>query len=341
MLGRSRLLSGALLTLLTLLPGVSDAGTLDKVKERGSVQCGVNRSGQGLSSVNAAGEWTGFFADFCRAVAAATLKSASAVEFVELNQRTRFDATRDGAVDLFSANTTWTLTRDASMGLQFAATLYYDGQGFIAPTSLSARKLKDLKQASVCVTGNTTTEGNLAEYIKVNRLDFKITTLTSNDSAVSAFLSRRCDLYTTDRLALAGLRTAGTAKPDDYFVFSEIISKEPLGPVVRSDDAAWFTIVKWVAYAMIAAEEKGIASTNLARMRDSSDAEIRRLLGVDPGLGKALGLDETWAARVIEQVGNYGEMFERNLGAGSPLHLDRGVNALWTNGGLMYAPPLR
>jgi general L-amino acid transport system substrate-binding protein len=341
MLGRSQFLGGALLILLATLPGASNADTLDRIKERGSVQCGVNRSGQGLSTVNAAGEWVGFFVDFCRAVAAATLKSASAVEFVELNQRTRFDATRDGAVDLFSANTTWTLTRDASMGLQFAATLYYDGQGFIAPTSLSTKKLKDLKQATVCVTGNTTTENNLAEYIKVNRLDFKITTLTSNDSAVSAFLSRRCDLYTTDRLALAGLRAAGTSKPDDYVVFSEIISKEPLGPIVRSDDAAWFTIVKWVAFAMIAAEEKGVASTNLAHMRNSSDPEVRRLLGVDPGLGKALGLDEAWAARLIEQVGNYGEVFERNLGAGSPLRLDRGVNALWTNGGLMYAPPLR
>jgi general L-amino acid transport system substrate-binding protein len=341
MLGRSQFLGGALLILLATLPGASNADTLDRIKERGSVQCGVNRSGQGLSTVNAAGEWVGFFVDFCRAVAAATLKSASAVEFVELNQRTRFDATRDGAVDLFSANTTWTLTRDASMGLQFAATLYYDGQGFIAPTSLATKKLKDLKQATVCVTGNTTTENNLAEYIKVNRLDFKITTLTSNDSAVSAFLSRRCDLYTTDRLALAGLRAAGTSKPDDYVVFSEIISKEPLGPIVRSDDAAWFTIVKWVAFAMIAAEEKGVASTNLAHMRNSSDPEVRRLLGVDPGLGKALGLDEAWAARLIEQVGNYGEVFERNLGAGSPLRLDRGVNALWTNGGLMYAPPLR
>jgi general L-amino acid transport system substrate-binding protein len=341
MRGRSQFLGGALLILLATLPGASNADTLDRIKERGSVQCGVNRSGQGLSTVNAAGEWVGFFVDFCRAVAAATLKSASAVEFVELNQRTRFDATRDGAVDLFSANTTWTLTRDASMGLQFAATLYYDGQGFIAPTSLATKKLKDLKQATVCVTGNTTTENNLAEYIKVNRLDFKITTLTSNDSAVSAFLSRRCDLYTTDRLALAGLRAAGTSKPDDYVVFSEIISKEPLGPIVRSDDAAWFTIVKWVAFAMIAAEEKGVASTNLAHMRNSSDPEVRRLLGVDPGLGKALGLDEAWAARLIEQVGNYGEVFERNLGAGSPLRLDRGVNALWTNGGLMYAPPLR
>jgi general L-amino acid transport system substrate-binding protein len=341
MFGRSQFIGGVLLILLAAFPALSNANTLDKIKERGSVQCGVNRSGQGLSTLNAAGEWVGFFVDFCRAVAAATLKSASAVEFVELNQRTRFDATRDGAVDLFSANTTWTLTRDASMGLQFGATLYYDGQGFIAPTSLGAKKLKDLKQASVCVTGNTTTEDNLAEYIKVNRLDFKITTLTSNDTTVSAFLSRRCDLYTTDRLALAGLRVAGTSKPDDYIIFPEIISKEPLGPMVRSDDAAWFTIVKWVAFAMIAAEEKGIASTNLARMRDSSDGEVRRLLGVDPGLGKALGLDDTWAARVIEQVGNYGEVFERNLGAGSPLRLERGINALWTNGGLIYAPPLR
>src|SRR3984893_12316687 len=334
MLGRSQFLGGALLILLATLPGASNADTLDRIKERGSVQCGVNRSGQGISTVNAAGEWVGCFVDFCRPVAAATVKSASAVEFVELNQRTRFDATRDGAVDLFSANTTWTLTRDASMGLQFGATLYYDGQGFIAPTSLGAKKLKDLKQASVCVTGNTTTEDNLAEYIKVNRLDFKITTLTSNDTAVSAFLGRRSDLYTHDRLALAGLRAAGTSKLDDYVVFAEIISKEPLGPVVRSDDAAWFTIVKWVAFAMIAAEEKGVASTNLVRMRESSDPEIRRLLGVDPGLGKALGLDEAWAMRVIEQVGNYGEVFDRTLGAGSPLRLERGINALWVNGGL-------
>jgi general L-amino acid transport system substrate-binding protein len=341
MSARLRFLCVAFLIACVGLLGVSHAATLDRIKERGSVQCGVNRTGQGLSTVNADGEWTGFFVDFCRAVAAATLKSASAVEFVELNQRTRFDATRDGAVDLFSANTTWTLTRDASMGLQFTSTLYYDGQGFIASRSLGAKTLKEVTQATVCVTGNTTTENNLAEYIKVNRLNFKIVTLTSNDTAVSAFLSRRCDLYTTDRLALAGVRAAATSKPDDYVIFPEIISKEPLGPVVRSDDVAWFTVVKWVAFAMIAAEEKGIASTNLARMRESSDPEIRRLLGVDPGLGKALGLDEAWAVRVIEQVGNYGEVFERTLGADSPLRIERGVNALWTNGGLVYAPPLR
>jgi general L-amino acid transport system substrate-binding protein len=341
MSARSLFLWVGFLIVFATLPNVSDAATLDRIKERGSVQCGVNRTGQGLSTVNAAGEWVGFFVDFCRAVAAATLKAASAVEFVELNQRTRFDATRDGAVDLFSANTTWTLTRDASMGLQFAVTLYYDGQGFIAPASLAAKTLKEVKQATVCVTGNTTTENNLAEYVKVNRLDLKIVTVTSNDTAVSAFLNRRCDLYTTDRLALAGVRAAGTSKPDDYVIFPEIISKEPLGPVVRSDDAAWFAIVKWVAFAMIAAEEKGVASTNLVRMRESSDPEVRRLLGVDPGLGKALGLDEAWAMRVIEQVGNYGEVFERTLGAGSPLRLERGINALWVNGGLMYAPPLR
>jgi general L-amino acid transport system substrate-binding protein len=320
---------------------IADAATLEKIKDRAAVQCGVSRTGPGSSTLNATGEWVGFFADFCRAVAAATLQAASAVEFVELNQRTRFDATREGAVDLFSANTTWTLTRDTSMGLQFTNTLYYDGQGFIAPVSLGAKNLKQVRKATVCVTGNTTTESNLAEYIRANRLDFSIVTLTSNDTAVSSFFSRRCDLYTTDRLALAGLRSAGTNKPEDYVVFPEIISKEPLGPVVRNDDPAWFAIVRWIAFAMIAAEEKGVDSTNITQMRDSSDAEIRRLLGVDPGLGKSLGLDEAWASRVIEQVGNYGQVFERNLGAGSPLRLDRGVNALWTKGGLMYAPPLR
>lgn len=331
----------SLLFIGTMSVDITNAGTLDKIKERGAVQCGVNRTGPGVSTLNTAGEWVGFFADFCRAVAAATLQAASAVEFVELNQRTRFDATRQGAVDLFSANTTWTLTRDASIGLQFTNTLYYDGQGFIAPVSLNAKNLKEVSKAAVGVTGNTTTEGNLAEYIRANRLDFTIITLTSNDSAVSSFLSRRCNLYTTDRLALAGLRAAGTNKPEDYVVFPEIISKEPLGPVVRNDDPAWFTIVRWIAFAMIAAEEKGVESTNVARMRNSSDAEVRRLLGVEPGLGKSLGLDEAWASRVIEQVGNYGQVFERNLGAGSALHLDRGINASWTKGGLIYAPPMR
>lgn len=323
------------------LAGTGNAATLEKVRERGAVQCGVIHTGPGVTTLNAAGEWVGFFVDFCRAVAAATLQSASAVEFVELNQRTRFDAIRDGAADLFSANTTWTLSRDASIGLQFTGPLYYDGQGFMALTSLKAKSLKDVRKATVCVTGNTTTEGNLAEYIRTNSLDFTVVTLTSNDTAVSSFFNRRCDLYTTDRLALAGQRASGTNKPDDYVIFPEVISKEPLGPVVRNDDPAWFAIVRWVALAMIAAEEKGVDSTNLASMRNSSDAEVKRLLGVEPGLGKALGLDDAWATRVIEQVGNYGQVFERNLGGGSPLRLERGINALWTKGGLLYAPPLR
>jgi general L-amino acid transport system substrate-binding protein len=339
-------LKSLFLLFLTLLSGTAfvtgaRAATLDKVRERGVVQCGVIRSGVGISTLNESGEWVGFFVDFCRAVAAATLQSASAVEFVELNQRTRFDATRDGAVDVFSSNTTWTLSRDAAMGLQFTNTLYYDGQGFVAPVSLNVKSMKEIRKATVCVTGNTTTEGNLAEYIRANRLDLSVITLTSNDTASSSFFSRRCDLYTTDRLALAGLRASGTNKPDDYVIFPEIISREPLGPVVRNDDSAWFAIIKWVAFAMIAAEEKGVDSTNIVRMRDSSDGEIRRLLGVEPGLGKALGLDEAWATRVIEQVGNYGQVFERNLGTGSPLRLERGVNALWTKGGLIFAPPLR
>jgi general L-amino acid transport system substrate-binding protein len=339
-------LKSLFLGFLTVMIGTAfvtgaSAATLDKVRERGVVQCGVIRNGVGISTLNESGEWVGFFVDFCRAIAAATLQSASAVEFVELNQRTRFDATRDGAVDVFSSNTTWTLSRDAAMGLQFTNTLYYDGQGFIAPASLNVKSMKDIRKASVCVTGNTTTEGNLAEYIGANRLDLSVITLTSNDTASSSFFSRRCDLYTTDRLALAGLRASGTNKPGDYVIFPEIISREPLGPVVRNDDSAWFAIVKWVAFAMIAAEEKGVDSTNIARMRDSSDAETRRLLGVEPGLGKALGLDEAWATRVIEQVGNYGQVFERNLGSGSPLRLERGVNALWTKGGLIFAPPLR
>ena len=334
-------LSVVMVLLGTVFATLGHSATLEKVRDRGAVQCGVNRTGPGVSTLNTAGEWVGFFVDFCRAVAAATLQSASAVEFVELNQRTRFDATRDGAVDLFSANTTWTLSRDSSIGLQFTGTLYYDGQGFMGLVSLNAKSLKDVRKATVCVTGNTTSEGNLLEYINSNRLDFAVVTLTSNDTAVSSFFNRRCDLYTTDKLVLAGQRSSGTSRPNDYVVFPEIISKEPLGPVVRNDDAGWFAIVKWVAFAMIAAEEKGVDSMNIDQMRNSSDGEVRRLLGVEPGLGKALGLDDGWATRIIEQVGNYGQVFERNLGAGSPLRLERGINALWTKGGLIYAPPLR
>ncbi len=331
-----------LLSWLLYVPLAWAGSTLDAVKERGFLRCGVQQRGLGLSNVNEAGEWTGFFVDFCRAVAAATVGNATAVEIQVTDSGNRFDVLGSGAIDVLISTSTWTLRRDVSLGLNFIGVLYYDGQGFLAHKSLGAQSLTEVGAATVCVKGGgTTTEKNLAEYIQARNSTMKAIIFQSGDSRNGAFLRRRCDLLTTDSLELVEIRASNVPKPDDYVLLPDLISKEPLGPVVRDDDPQWFDIVKWVIYATIAAEEKGVTSANVAAMRGSEDPEVRRLLGVDPGLGETLGLDETWAARVIEQVGNYGEIFERNLGKNTPLGLERGLNALWTEGGLMYAPPLR
>lgn len=335
-----RVVAVCLLTGLLCVPPAWAGSTLDAVKQRGSLQCGVMEIGSGLSYVNETGQWAGFFPDYCRAVAAATLGSAAAVDFVLTDSGNRFEAVASGTVDALISPTTWTLHRDVSLDLNFIGVLYYDGQGFMAHRSLGAKSLAEVSAASVCVTTATTTEKNLAEYIRLKNPKMKAMIFQSSEGTDGAFARRRCDLVTGDRLSLVGWELR-LANPDDYVIFPDIISKEPLGPVVRDDDPQWFDIVKWVIYATIAAEEKGVTSANIAAMKKSEDPEVRRLLGVDPGLGKSLGLDEAWGARVIEQVGNYGEVFERHLGVNTPLGLERGLNALWTDGGLMYAPPLR
>ena len=331
--------------LLATILGVQAAwagATLDAVKQRGFLRCGVQERGVGLSNVNEAGEWTGFFVDYCRAVAAATVGNATAVEIQVTDSGNRFDVLGSGAIDVLISTSTWTLRRDVSLGLNFIGVLYYDGQGFLAHKSLGVQSLAEVGAATVCVKGGgTTTEKNLAEYIHARNSTMKAIIFQSTDSRNGAFLRRRCDLLTSDSLELVEIRASKVPNPGDYVLFPEVISKEPLGPVARDDDPQWFDIVKWVIFATIAAEEKGVTSANVAAMRGSDDPEVRRMLGVDPGLGKSLGLDEAWAARVIEQVGNYGEIFERNLGKNTPLGLERGLNALWTEGGLMYAPPLR
>ncbi len=333
-------LAGGLAGVLATSPAVAGT-TLEAVQQRGFLQCGVRDIGVGLSYINEAGEWAGFFPDYCRAVAAATLGSAEAVDFVPTESGNRFETLASGTIDALISNVTWTLLRDVSLGLNFIDVLYYDGQGFLAHRSLGAKSLAEVSAASVCVQTATTTEKTLAEYIRLKNPKMKAMTFQSLEGGDGAFLRRRCDLLTTDRLQLVGILASRLANPDDYVLFPEIISKEPLGAVVRDDDPQWFDIVKWVIYATIAAEEKGVTSANVAVMRKSEDPEVRRLLGVDPGLGESLGLDEAWGARVIDQVGNYGDIFERNLGKNTPLGLERGLNALWTEGGLMNAPPLR
>jgi general L-amino acid transport system substrate-binding protein len=334
-------LAGGLAGAVAVFPAVAGP-TLEAVKQRGFLECGVREGPVGLSSITEAGDWAGFFPDHCRAVAAAVLGRADAVDYVPVEAENRFETLESGTIDVLSTTATWTLRRDAGLKLDWAGILYYDGQGFLAHRSLGAKSLDEVGAATVCVQASgTTTEKNLAEYIRLNNPKMTALTFESFEGRLGAFLRRRCDLLTTDRLQLVGILATRLANPDDYVLLPDVISKEPLGSVVRDDDPQWFDIVKWVIYATVAAEEKGVTSTNVAAMRGSDDPEVRRLLGVDPGLGESLGLDEAWAARVIEQVGNYGEIFDRNLGKDTPLRLDRGLNALWTEGGLMYAPPLR
>lgn len=336
------LIALCLLSWLLYVPVAWAGSTLSSVKERGFLRCGVREEAVGLQYITEAGEWAGFFPDYCRAVAAAVLGRANAVDFVPVESGNRFETLGSGAIDILSTTATWTLRRDTSLKLDWAGVLYYDGQGFLAHKSLGVKSLGEVGAATVCVqAAGTTSEKNLAEYSRINNNKIKVLTFESFEGRLSAFMQRRCDLLTSDRLQLIGILASRLANPGAYVLLPEIISKEPLGPVVRDDDPQWFDIAKWIIYVIIAAEEKDVTSANVADMRRSKDPEVRRMLGVDPGLGKSLGLDEAWAARVIEQVGNYGEIFERNLGKNTPLGLERGLNALWIHGGLMYAPPLR
>jgi len=332
--------AGAVLALLALATGAR-AGTLETVKQRGQLVCIVNTGLAGFAMPDRQGNYQGLDADTCRAIAAAVLGDAKKVKFVPATAEQRFTLMQTGEGDVLVRNTTWTLLRDTANGLTFAPVTYYDGQGFMVAKKLGVKSAKELDGATICVQPGTTTELNLADYFRTNHMTFKPLVIEKLDEVENAFFSGRCDAYTTDRSGLAATRASKAPNPDDYVILPEVISKEPLAPAVRHGDDEWFDVVKWTVFAMVQAEEKGITSQNVDAMLKSDDPEVQRMLGVSPGMGKALHLDDKWAYNIIKQVGNYGEVFERNVGAKSPLKLERGLNRLWTQGGLMYAMPFR
>jgi general L-amino acid transport system substrate-binding protein len=315
--------------------------TLDGVKTRGQLVCGVNTSGPGFSNADSQGRWTGLDVDFCRAVAAAVLGDASKVKFVPLNSQQRFSSLQAGEIDVLSRNSTWTLTRDASLGVVFTGINYFDGQGFMVPKRLKIDSAKKMNGATVCVQAGTTSEKNVADYFGANGMKYKPVVFDTAEAITSAFFAGRCQVYTTDMSDLAGARTKAP-KADDYVILPQVISKEPLGPSVRRGDDEWFQIVRWTLFAMLEAEEDGLTQANVDQQKATNkDPGVQRFLGVSEDTGKLLGLDKEWAYRIVKQVGNYGESFESNLGPKTPIGLPRGVNNLWTKGGLMYAPPIR
>ena len=328
---------------LTTVPATASAGkTLDGVRQRGQVVCGVNTSAPGFSSTDSQGRWRGIDVDLCRAVAAAVLNDAGKVRYVPLNSQQRFAALQSGEIDILSRNTTWSLTRDASLGIVFTGTInYFDGQGFMVPKKLKVDSAKKLGGATVCVQAGTTSEKNVTEYFSKLGLKYKSVVFDTAEAIQAAFFSGRCQAYTTDMSDLAGARTHAS-NPQDYVVLPEVISKEPLGPAVRRGDDEWFQIVRWSFYATVEAEELGLTQANADKLRaESKDPAVQRLLGTGEDTGKLLGLDKDWTYRIIKQVGNYGERFEANMGPKTPVGLPRGVNNLWSHGGLMYAPPIR
>lgn len=315
--------------------------TLETMKQRGQLVCGVNIGLAGFSAADSQGNWTGLDVDICKAMAAAVLSDATKVKWVPLTAQARFTALQSGEVDILSRNTTWTLTRDASLGLEFVGTTYYDGQGFMVTKKSKIASAKNLRNIDVCVQSGTTTEKNLNDYNKSNDLKMRPVVFEGLEASVKAFFSGRCQAYTTDASGLASIRNKEASNPDDYVILPELISKEPLAPAVRRGDDEWFAIAKWVIFALLEAEEYGITQANVDQMKSSTDPAVQRILGTGEDTGKLLGLDKDWAYRAIKAVGNYGEIFERNVGPKSALKLPRGLNNLWNKGGLMYAPPIR
>ena len=337
---------------LILSLGVSSAfadghgSTLDVVKERGVLKCGSNTGLAGFGLPNDAGVWEGIDVDVCRAVAAAVFGDASKVEFVPTTSKVRFTVLQSGEVDMLSRNTTWTLQRDVELGLEFVGVNYYDGQGFMVPASLGVSSATELDGASVCIQVGTTTEMNLADYFSANGMSYEAVPVETNSEADAAYTAGRCDVYTTDASGLYASR-AGYPDPSAHVVLPEIVSKEPLGPSVRHGDSAWADIVRWSLNAMIIGEEKGITSANVDEMKNSKDPEVLRLLGVNQvgdtgaGYGQWLNLSDDWAYNILQQVGNYSESFERHIGPNTPINIQRGLNALYKDGGILYAPPFR
>lgn len=325
---------------------VSSAGTLDDVKQKGFVQCGVSQGVAGFSIPDADGKWTGFDVDICRAVAAAIFNDATKVKFTPLSAKDRFTALQSGEIDLLSRTTTWTMSRDTAMGFMFPVATFYDGQGFMVRKSLGVESALKLDGAAVCSATGTTTELNLADYFRSKGMKYQGVAIEDSTQLRQAYDEGRCDVFTTEQSILYAERSS-LKQPDDHVILPEMISKEPLGPMVRQGDIGWFNLVKWTAFALINAEELGITQANVDEMKSSENPEIRRVLGgknadgAAPGFGPGIGLDEEWAAYIVKGVGNYGEIFDRNLGANSPLKMKRGANELWKNGGLQYAPPIR
>ena len=338
-----KLLSAVIGTaLLGLTAHTASAGTLDTVKSKGFLQCGVNSGLAGFGFPDASGNWSGFDVDYCRAVAAAVFGDPTKVKFTPTTAKERFPALQSGEIDMLARNTTWTIGRDTALGFLFRAVNYYDGQGFMVRKSLNVKSALELSGAAVCVQSGTTTELNLADYFKSHNLQYNPVVFEKIEEVNSAYDSGRCDVYTTDQSGLYAVRLT-LSKPDDHVILPEIISKEPLGPAVRQGDDQWFNIVSWTHYALVTAEDFGITKANVDEMLKSPNPDIKRFLGEekDQHVGKDLGLDEKWAYNVIKAVGNYGEVFERNLGGSSQLKIARGLNALWSKGGLQYAPPIR
>ena len=314
--------------------------TLKNAKKRGAVVCGVSQGLPGFSNPDNQGSWTGMDVDVCRALAAAIFGNPKAVKYTALSAKERITALQSGEVDLLARNTTWSMHRDTALGVDFVGVNYYDGQGFMVRKELGVRSAKDLDGATLCTNQGTTTELNAADYFRANKMKFDMVAFEKADEAIAAYNTGRCDAYTTDHSALYAQRLKLT-NPNAHMVLPEIISKEPLSPVVRQGDDNWADIVQWTHYATVAAEELGVSSKNIDRMKSSKNPSVRRLLGLDGTFGDNLGIRKDWAYQIISHVGNYGEIFERNVGVKTPLGIKRGLNALWTKGGLQYAPPIR
>jgi general L-amino acid transport system substrate-binding protein len=341
---RGRLLAWASLLLALasaqVMASPAAAQTLNAVRERGALVCGVSHGLLGFSSVDDKGNWSGFDVDLCRAIAAAIFDDAGKVRFVPLDAAARFAALKSGDVDVLSRNSTWTMSRETTFGLIFAAVTYYDGQGFLVRKALNVESALELDGKSFCLQTGTTGELNVADYFRANNLTYSAVELASLDEILTAYDGGRCDVFATDVSQLHAERLK-LAKPDEHVILPDVISKEPLGPVVRQGDDQWFTIVKWTHFAMVNAEELGVSSKTIERAMQSEKPEVKRLVGTVGNFGEQAGLANDWAARIVRLVGNYGEVFERNIGTKSPLGIPRGLNHLWTMGGIQYAPPIR
>ena len=338
---KSKLLSAIVGTaVLGMSAGAVSATTLEDVKSKDSVQCGVSQGLPGFSNQDQDGNWSGLDVDFCRAVAAAVFGDPSKVKFTPLSAKERFTALQSGDVDLLSRNTTWTMSRDTSLGLNFSVVNYYDGQGFMVRKDMGINSALQLSGASICTNTGTTTELNVADYFRANNMQYELVAFEKADEVVAAYDAGRCDVYTTDQSGLYAQRLKLT-DPTAHVVLPEIISKEPLGPVVRQGDDEWLNIIKWTHIAMLNAEEQGVTQANVDEMKNSNNPAIKRILGTEGEFGSAIGLSNDWAYNIVKNVGNYGESFDRNVGPNTSLAIARGVNALWTNGGLQYGPPIR